>query len=220
MKIRVVENILKANDSLALDNRAYFKSRGIKVVNLIGSPGSGKTSFIIKAAALLSERGLVCGVIEGDIASSIDAEKISSAGIPVVQVNTGGGCHLDAGMVKACLSSLPLDKINILFIENIGNLVCPFGYYLGEDLRITLLSVPEGDDKPLKYPASVLDTDMIIISKTDLEKVCGVRASSIAANARRIKKDVPLFRISARLGTGMAGAVGHLIKFNSTRRPT
>ena len=195
------------------------RSKRSKVRCAFRLSGSGKTSFIIRAAALLEKKGLPCGVIEGDIASSIDAEKIAAAGIPVVQVNTKGGCHLDAGMVKSCLGMLPLDKIKYLFIENIGNLVCPYGYYLGEDLRITVLSVPEGEDKPLKYPAAVLDTDMIVISKTDLEKACAVSAAAIAKNARRIKKDIPIFGISARQGTGIAGAVGHLIKFKSSRRP-
>ncbi len=151
MKIPVVKNILNANDQVALKNRATFDSTGVFVLNIMASPGAGKTSFIL---ATLDRLPLEVrpGVIEGDLASRIDTDTIAARGVPVTQINTGGGCHLDAPMIQAALPKLPMSELDLLFIENVGNLVCPANFKLGADRAVVVASVPEGHDKPYKYP--------------------------------------------------------------------
>ena len=167
MEIKIVERILSANESVAAENRALFAEKGVLAINVMGSPGAGKTSLI--EAAIRSLRGrLSATVIEGDIASTKDAQRIAALGVPVVQIATGGECHLDAAMVKQALEQLDLVGIDILFIENVGNLVCPAEFDLGETRRLVVSSVPEGDDKVEKYPQIFHTADAVVLNKIDL----------------------------------------------------
>lgn len=201
MEIKVMKNIMGANLSLAAENRAYFKANNIKAVNVMASPGAGKTSIIIKLLeALRDEMGL--GVIEGDIASSIDAEKIDRMGIPVVQINTGGGCHLDANMIKSAVESLKLDKDSLLFIENVGNLVCPSAFDLGEGIRMIVASVPEGHDKPYKYTSMFEAADVIVLNKIDLAPFIDFDRESFYKGIKAINEKAPVFEVSCRTGEG------------------
>ena len=152
MKIPVVQQILSANDQVASENRAVFDAAGVYVLNIMASPGAGKTTAILATCDRLPAT-LRPGVIEGDLASSIDADTVAARGIPVVQINTGGNCHLDAPMIRTALGRLPLNEIDLLFVENVGNLVCPADFALGANINIVVASVPEGDDKTYKYPA-------------------------------------------------------------------
>jgi len=166
-QLPVIERIMGANDRLALRNRARLDEYGVRAINIMASPGAGKTSLILATARLLGDR-LRLGVIDGDLASSVDADKVRAAGLPAVQINTGGGCHLDAVQVGQALAQLPLAELDVLLIENVGNLVCPVSFALGEHIRLAISSVPEGDDKPLKYPTIYAHVDALVISKTDL----------------------------------------------------
>lgn len=166
-QIKVVERILSANDQIAEENRVRLTRLGILGVDIMASPGAGKTSVIMATIRALGSR-LRVGVIEGDVASSVDAERVATLGVPVIQINTGGGCHLDARQVQAALDGLPLDRIDLLFIENIGNLICPTAFLLGESLRIAIASIPEGDDKPVKYPELFHQADAVVLNKMDL----------------------------------------------------
>ncbi|MGB9300963.1 MAG: hydrogenase nickel incorporation protein HypB, partial [Anaerolineae bacterium] len=166
-KIPVLENILSANERLAAENARVFSGTGVLAVNVMASPGAGKTSLIVLTINTLGDRTRI-GVIEGDIASRVDADTIEALGIPVVQINTGGTCHLDANMVQGALDQLPLDDLDLLIIENVGNLICPTDFALGEALKVMVASIPEGDDKPYKYPAMFAAVDAIVINKIDL----------------------------------------------------
>ena len=178
MEIKVLKDILSANDQIAERNRALLDSKKVTVLNVMSSPGSGKTSLILETIRALKKKVRI-GVIEGDIASSIDAQKVGQEKVPVVQINTGGECHLEAGQVGRALESLPLDKIDLLLIENVGNLVCPGEFKLGEDKKVLILSVPEGDDKVHKYPLLFSMADAIVISKIDLLPYAKVRHSGV-----------------------------------------
>src|SRR4030042_6664865 len=166
--IQVGEKILGKNEDKAKENKKRLDKNHILTVNIMSSPGAGKTSLILSTIKQMSKKYKI-GVIEGDVASSVDAEKVNAIGIPVVQINTNGGCHLDAFMVEEGLDNLPLEKVDLLFIENVGNLICPNNYLLGEDIRLMIASLPEGDDKPYKYPAIFADSDVVILNKTDLQ---------------------------------------------------
>ena len=170
MKIPVVKDILNANDQVAAENRELFDQQGLFVMNLMASPGAGKTSFILATVDRLPEE-LHPGVIEGDLASSIDADTISARGVSVVQINTGGGCHLDAPMIRSALPHLPIAELSLLFIENVGNLVCPANFALGADLAVVVASVAEGHDKPYKYPGMFAAADVVVLNKADLIEV-------------------------------------------------
>ena len=167
MKVTVKRDILSANDSIAADNRAQFDQAGLMAVNLMASPGAGKTSLILATAARLPE-GVRMGVIEGDLASRIDADTVAAQGLPVTQINTGGGCHLDAPMVQSALAELPVADLDLLFIENVGNLVCTAEFDLGEHLAVVVASAPEGHDKPFKYPNMFARADIVLLNKADL----------------------------------------------------
>lgn len=201
MKVPVVKEILKANDRVADENRSRFDAAGVRVVNVMASPGAGKTSLILATAARL--RGLRPGVIEGDVASSLDAETIAAHDIPVVQINTGGSCHLDAPMVQAALPHLPLQEIDLLFIENVGNLICPASYALGADLALVIGSVPEGHDKPYKYPGIFAKADVVLLNKADLVDVFAFDAEYFARGVRMVNPEVPIFIVSCRSGEGL-----------------
>ncbi len=206
VRVEVVERILRANDALAGEVRALLDGAGITAINLIGSPGSGKTSLLERTAALLHPR-LRLGVVEGDIATTRDAERVARCGIPAVQIETrlvGNACHLDAGMVRAALGHMPLADVQVLFIENVGNLVCPAAYDVGEHLRVVVASVSEGDDKAYKYPSTFARADAVVLNKVDLVPVTEFSLEAFTAGLREVTS-APLFPISARTGEGLAG---------------
>ncbi len=210
MKVHVVKEVLKANDQVAAENRERFDRDGVRVVNVMASPGAGKTSVILATAARLPAE-LRPGVIEGDVASSIDADKIAEQGIPVVQINTGGNCHLDAPMVRASLPHLELEAIDVLFIENVGNLICPANYKLGQDLNLVVGSVPEGFDKPFKYPGMFTGADAVVLNKDDLADVFEFDHAEYERGIRMVNPSVPIFRVSCRTGEGMEDWIGWLV---------
>ena len=199
--IEVETGILAKNDRHAAVNRAFLDSRGIFAVNLVSSPGSGKTTLLCKTIAALGARPL--GVIEGDQQTAMDADRIRATGARAVQVNTGKGCHLDAHMVGHALPGLDLAQGAVLFIENVGNLVCPAAFDLGEDAKVAILSVTEGEDKPLKYPDMFTAARLAILNKTDLAPHCDVDLDLYEANLRRVNPRIEIIRLSARTGEGL-----------------
>jgi len=211
MKIKVVSNILKANDSIAEENRGLFKENGLFVINLISSPGAGKTSLLEKTILLLSSPpskggkwgGISIGVIEGDIATTRDAERIEKTGARVIQINTNGACHLDSNMIRTSLRDFPLNGLDILFIENVGNLVCPANFNLGEDVKAVILSITEGDDKPKKYPGIFREAKVLIINKTDLLPYTDCSIDKIKKESLEINPDLNIFEVSCRSGEGL-----------------
>jgi hydrogenase nickel incorporation protein HypB len=200
--VEVRRAILEKNERLAERNRGFFRARGLLVLNFLSSPGSGKTTFIRESVRRL-EPDLKAGVIVGDLATDNDARRLRESGAPVVQVTTGTVCHLEAEMVGRAVQQLDLRDRNVLIIENVGNLVCPASYDLGEDLRVVLLSVTEGEDKPLKYPPMFQSADVVIISKIDLAAACGYDRAAALANLRRVSPRARIFETSARTGEGM-----------------
>ena len=206
MEIKVMKNIMDANDRLADENRQYFASRKITAFNVMASPGAGKTSVILKLIEALRDKAGIA-VIEGDIASSMDAQIIDKAGIPVVQINTGGGCHLDANMVKSALSDLNLKDHSFLFIENVGNLVCPSAFDLGENTRMVIASVPEGHDKPYKYISMFQAADVIILNKIDLMPYIDFDRESFYKGIRALNDKAPVFEVSCKTGEGLQALI-------------
>lgn len=202
MEVKVMKNIMHANDKLARENRQYFRKKGIKSVNIMASPGSGKTSIILKLIEAFGDKVNVA-VVEGDIASSIDAEKIDRLGKPVIQINTGGGCHLDANMIKEAVESLNMKNNTILFIENVGNLVCPSSFDLGEDIKMVIASVPEGHDKPYKYTSMFELADVIVLNKTDLMPYIDFDRDSFYKGVRALNEKTEIFEISCKTGEGI-----------------
>jgi hydrogenase nickel incorporation protein HypB len=194
--------ILEKNDRLAERNRGFFRARGLLTMNVLSSPGSGKTTFLRETVRSLNQE-LKAAVIVGDLATDNDAQRLRESGAPVVQITTGTVCHLEAEMVGRALRQLDLNGLELLIIENVGNLVCPAAYDLGEDLRVVLLSVTEGEDKPLKYPPMFQSADVVIISKMDLAEACGFDRAAVAASLRRVAPNARLFEVSARTGQGM-----------------
>jgi hydrogenase nickel incorporation protein HypB len=203
MKIVAAAKILKANDQLAEENRQKLNLAGVFGINLVGSPGCGKTT-LLEALFKESAGHLSPAVIEGDVAGSIDAERIDALGVPVVQINTDGACHLDANMVAAAMHDLDLARTDLLLIENVGNLVCTAGFDLGEHVRIALLSVPEGDDKLVKYPAIFRGSQALVISKTDLLPHFDFRVERVVADLERLAPEAEVFQVSALRGDGIA----------------
>jgi hydrogenase nickel incorporation protein HypB len=211
MKIKIMKNIMEANDKIAEENRALFLKREITAVNVMASPGSGKTSVILQIIKTLgAETGI--GVIEGDIASSIDAETINRLGIPVCQINTGGGCHLDANMIRAAVKDLVLKKGSLLFIENVGNLVCPSTFDLGEAFKLVIASVPEGHDKPYKYTSMFMAADVILLNKKDLMPYIDFDRDSFYKGVRAVNQKAPVFEISCRTGEGVQDFIAWIRK--------
>jgi hydrogenase nickel incorporation protein HypB len=202
MEIKVVKDIMGANDQIAQKNRQLFDQNKVFVVNVMASPGAGKTSLILETIRRLKGK-LRVGVVEGDISSSLDAEAIGKEDVPVVQINTGGECHLDAGMTASALGSLPLDKIELLLVENVGNLVCPAEFRVGEDLRILISSTPEGDDKPFKYPLMFHLADAVLINKVDLLPYVKFDVDAFSQAIKGINRRVKLFSVSCTTGQGI-----------------
>ena len=200
--VEVRRAILEKNDRLAERNRGFFRARGLLTLNVLSSPGSGKTTLLRETIRALAPE-LKAGVVVGDLATDNDARRLRESGAPVVQVTTGTVCHLDAEMVARALGELDLTGLNLLIIENVGNLVCPASYDLGEDLRVVLLSVTEGEDKPLKYPPMFQSADAIMLSKIDLAVACGFDRDLALANLQRVAPRAPVFETSAKTGEGM-----------------
>ena len=205
--IRLEQAILGQNDRLAAKNRADFQSRGILALNLLSSPGSGKTTFLCETIKALAGR-LPVAVIEGDQDTSFDADRIRETGAPAIQVNTGKGCHLDAAMIAEAASHLPLDKGAVLFVENVGNLVCPAAFDLGEAAKVVLLSVTEGEDKPLKYPDMFAAADLLILNKIDLAPYVAFDIARCIGLAHRINPSLQVFQVSATTGEGLPAWLG------------
>lgn len=194
--------ILEKNDRLAERNRGFFQARGMLALNVLSSPGSGKTTFVQQTIQALKGR-MKAGVIVGDLATDNDAQRLKSTGAPVVQVNTGTVCHLEAEMVAKSLKEIDTNGLELLVIENVGNLVCPASYDLGEALRVVLLSVTEGEDKPLKYPPMFASANVAVISKIDLAQVCGFDRELALKNIGRVSPKARIFEVSAKTGQGM-----------------
>ena len=202
LKVPVVRNILEANERLAEDNRRTFRQAGLFVINLMSGPGAGKTSLLERTIEALQDE-IRIGVIEGDIQSSYDAERISQKGVQVVQLNTGGACHLDGNMIKSSLDALDLDTLDLLVVENVGNLVCPAEFNVGEDMKAMILSVPEGDDKPLKYPLMFQESRALLINKIDLLPYVNCDVGKIRERALQLNANLEIFEISCRTGEGL-----------------
>ncbi|MGQ9681287.1 MAG: hydrogenase nickel incorporation protein HypB [Anaerolineae bacterium] len=202
VEIPVVRNILSANERRAADNRALLARHRVCAVNIMASPGAGKTSLILRTAEVL--RGIVrVGVVEGDVASRVDADKVAAAGIPVVQINTGGACHLEAPMVGAALEQLPLETLDLVFIENIGNLICPVDFQLGEHARVLVSSIPEGDDKGHKYPGIFAAVDAVVLNKLDLAPYVPFDRDAFRRLLQGLNPKAPLFELSCTTGEGL-----------------
>jgi len=200
--VPVHQAILEKNDRLAERNRGYFMAKGLLVLNVLSSPGSGKTTFLQRTAADLAGRSRI-GAIVGDLETDNDARRLRDSGVPAVQITTGSVCHLEAEMVARAMERLPLDDLDLLVIENVGNLVCPASYDLGESLRVVLLSVTEGEDKPLKYPVMFKTADVIVVNKIDIAEAVGFDREAALANIRRIAPDAAILEVSSRTGQGM-----------------
>lgn len=200
--IEVTEALLGKNEDQATRNRALFREKGLLVLNVLSSPGSGKTTFIQRTISDLAP-DLLIGVIVGDLATDNDAERLRAAGGPVIQVTTGDICHLEAEMVSRAADELGLDGLNVLIIENVGNLVCPSAYDLGEDIRVVLLSTTEGEDKPLKYPTMFRTADVVVINKCDVSEVLGFQRGTAMDSIKAVAPAAPVFEVSARTGLGM-----------------
>lgn len=211
MKIQVVTNILAANDRIADENRALFAAKKIYVINLMSSPGAGKTSLVERTILALRDRFRI-GVIEGDIQSTYDAERVAALGIPVVQINTGGGCHLDANMIREALPGLDLDAIDLLIVENVGNLVCPAEFHVGEDAKVMILSTAEGADKPLKYPLIFQASQVMLLNKMDLMPHLDFDLAKARREALTLNPDLEIFEVSCRTGEGLEGWFDWLAK--------
>lgn len=209
MEIRVMENIMDVNNKIADENRVFFKEKGITAVNVMASPGAGKTSVIVRLIELLG-RERKFGVIEGDIASSIDAEKIDGMGIPVVQINTGGGCHLDANMIRTVAAGNRTFENTVLFIENVGNLVCPSSFDLGENVKMVIASVPEGHDKPFKYTSMFEAADIIILNKIDLAPYIDFDREYFYKGLGAVNGKAKVFEVSCKTGEGFGELAGYI----------
>ena len=202
MHIDINKPILEKNDKLAAELRQLFADNHVYVVDLLASPGSGKTSTILATIDALRDEFNIA-IIEGDIASSVDAEKIKAQGIPAVQINTGGACHLESAMLKRAVDVLDLERLDLIIIENVGNLVCPTDFDLGENAKIMILSVPEGDDKPLKYPGVFQVAEAVILNKVDTMPVFDFDREAFDAAVRDLNPKAPIFPIAATKGTGV-----------------
>ncbi|MDR1712820.1 MAG: hydrogenase nickel incorporation protein HypB [Coriobacteriales bacterium] len=202
MQLDIHKPILDLNDRLAAENRARLDEHGIYLLDLLASPGAGKTSLILASIERLRQRYRIA-VIEGDIASDVDSQKIKAQGIPAVQINTGGACHLESAMVKRALDALDLSQLDLIIVENVGNLVCPTDFYLGEDAKVMILSVPEGHDKPLKYPGIFQVARAVILNKIDTMPVFDFDERAFRQSVQDLNPQAPVFPLSATTGKGL-----------------
>ena len=215
-RIPIVENILSANDRIAQRNQDLLNQVGVYAINIMASPGAGKTSVILKTLEALHGR-LRLGVIEGDLATSIDAEKAQAAGIPAVQINTGGECHLDAVMLSDALQSLPLHGLDLVVVENVGNLVCPANFQIGTHLNVLIASIPEGDDKPYKYPGMYRGMQALIINKIDLLPYVPFNMEYFKQGVEVLNPGVEVFPVSCRTGENMDAWADWLVRKVKTK---
>jgi len=204
-KVRVVEGVLDANDTIARANRADFDRAGVCVVNLMSAPGAGKTTLLERVLSDLG--GVRAGVLEGDVQGSLDADRLAALHVPVTQLNTdpgfGGECHLDANMVRSALDEIPLDALDLLVVENVGNLVCPAEFRIGEDVRVMVSAVTEGEDKPLKYPLMFRQCDLVLVNKIDLLEHLDYDLDLFLYHLDAVHRGVPRMLLSARTGEGV-----------------
>jgi hydrogenase nickel incorporation protein HypB len=219
--VEVRQNVLRQNDVVARDLRRRFCDAGVYVVSLVSSPGSGKTAFLEKTLALVGRNYRVAALV-GDLATENDAARLARAGAPVKQITTGTVCHLDAVMVRHALEEWEMSQLDFLFIENVGNLVCPSSYDLGENLRLVLLSVTEGEDKPLKYPTIFNTADVAIFTKMDLAEAVEFDLAAANANVQRVRPGMPLLKVSSKNGVGLNDWLQFLISRRTSveRMPT
>jgi hydrogenase nickel incorporation protein HypB len=202
MKVKVVTKILEANDRIAGENRKRFQDAGVYVVNLMGAPGAGKTTLLERTIKALKP-SLRIGVIEGDIVGTDDAERIGALDVPVVQINTGGACHLDANMINEVLDELPLEDLDLLIIENVGNLVCPAEFKVGEDKKMMVLSIAEGHDKPLKYPLMFQESSALVLNKMDLLPFMNTDMNKVRNDSLALNPKLKIFEVSCTTGAGI-----------------
>ncbi len=202
MKLKLASKILDANERIARDNRRIFSDAGVYVINLMSSPGAGKTSLLETTIARL-QNAMKIGVIEGDITGTDDAIRINRLDVPVVQINTGGACHLDANMINEVIPDLPLGELDLLVIENVGNLVCPAEFKVGEDMKVMVLSIAEGHDKPLKYPLMFQESSALIINKIDLAPFLDVDVEKIKNDSLSLNPSIKIFELSCKTGEGV-----------------
>jgi hydrogenase nickel incorporation protein HypB len=210
--VEVRQKVMKQNDLLARALRERFREAGVYVVSLVSSPGAGKTAFLERSLTALRPLRRVAALV-GDLATDNDAARLARSQVPVRQITTGTVCHLDAAMVESALAGWDLNELDILFIENVGNLVCPSGYDLGEDLRMALVSVTEGEDKPLKYPTIFNSADVAVVTKVDLAEAVEFDDSAMNKNIQSVRPGMPVFRVSAKTGDGME----ELLRFLASR---
>ncbi len=209
--LEIRQDVLSKNDQLALELRTRFLAAGLFVVNLVSSPGTGKTAFLERTLAMLTERGVKTAALVGDLATENDARRLARSGAPVRQIVTAGICHLEADMVSSHLQGWDLAELDFLFIENVGNLVCPSSYDLGETMRVVLLSVTEGEDKPQKYPPMFNSADLVIITKSDLAEAAEFDYAAAYESIQAVCLGVPVLQTSAKKGQGMAEWLEYLI---------
>ena len=202
MEVKVVKDILSANDRIARRNQRLLGEHGILTINIMSAPGAGKTSLILQTISRLKQKARI-GVIEGDVASTIDANKVHEQGVAAVQINTAGGCHLDANMIESALNNLPLGDIDLLLIENVGNLICPAEFALGEHKRVMLLSLPEGDDKPYKYPLMFTEADVVLINKIDLLPYLEFNIPAFHKAVTGLNPKAKILQVSCKTGEGL-----------------
>jgi len=202
VKVKVVSRILEANDRIAEDNRKRFREAGVFVANLMGAPGAGKTTLLERTIQAL-QKDLRIGVIEGDIVGTDDAERIGALNVPVVQINTGGACHLDANMISEVLDELPLRDLDMVIIENVGNLVCPAEFKVGEDIKLMVLSIAEGHDKPLKYPLMFQESSALVLNKVDLLPYTNADIGKMRKDSLALNPKLTIFEVSCRTGAGI-----------------
>lgn len=215
MEVKIQENILSKNDEIALNTVKILTEKKIFCVNMMSSPGSGKTTILEKTIPMLLERKIKTGVLEGDVATQIDARRIEKFGIPVIQITTdvfGGSCHLSAKMVAQRITQLPLDELDLIIIENVGNLICPAGFKIGANEDVAVISLTEGPEKPLKYPAIFQRSQLVLINKIDLSEALVLDPLTLKENVRLVNPHIPCISLSARTGLGMEQWVDHLEK--------
>lgn len=202
MKVPVIRNVLEANEQLAEKNKALFKQHGLLVLNLMSSPGAGKTTLLERTIEALKDK-IRIGVIEGDIQSTYDAERIAQKGVLAVQINTDGACHLDSRMIQAALKEFDLSALDLLVVENVGNLVCPAEFEVGEEYKVMILSVTEGDDKPLKYPLMFAKSSVLLVNKVDLLPYINTSVEQIRKISLEINPKLEIFEVSCQNKTGL-----------------
>lgn len=217
--VEVRQNVLKHNDAVARALRNRFHAAGVSVISLVSSPGAGKTAFLEKTLTMLREQGVRPAAVVGDLATDNDAARLARSKVPVKQITTGTLCHLEAAMVEKAIEDWNLNELDFLFIENVGNLVCPSSYDLGEDLRAVLLSVTEGEDKPLKYPTIFNGGDVAIVTKMDLAEAVEFDWPAAHANIQSVRPGMPVIRVSAKRGEGMGDWLDFIRQSNVSNNP-